>query len=364
MRTVHSWGVLALYAFLSAACGSDNPSNPPATTNAVSSATGGAAGATNTSSGAGGDTGSSDTTAGAGGSATGGAAGQNTGGGGGMAMPEGGPGGCHAPSVAGTAARSSEGVLTNYPAFHFLKSKGDFEITSIYFKLQKLPSFNSIQVWGDLKNTGTSQLCIPLVDTFNVGSQDVLVVVDGDAYKDTGTVSDTCLEPGGKALFKGIQNQVSGTLLDSPTTVTYAVSGFSSGILAIPHPSDPLLVSAAPKQSSLGWVLGGKMKAVNTIYNLKVGIYVRDPNGLLYDDTDAFPNDLNTIYALTDFDFESYPVDNQFCDYERFETFIEGPKPLAYGGANLDPVLEGRSLERASRVEAFSSAKKALRAAR
>jgi hypothetical protein len=356
MRTVHSWGALALYALLSAACGSDNPSNPPGPAAASSV---GAGGGGSSGSGGGGN-------AGSGGSATtgsSGAAGQSSGGSGGMAMPEAGPGGCTAPSVAGTAARSSEGVLTNYPAFHFVKSNGDLDITSIYFKLQKLSTFNSIQVWGELKNTGTSQQCIPLVDTFDIGSQDVLVVVDGDAYKSSSGVTETCVEPGGKALFKGIQNDVSGTLLDSPSTVTYAVSGFVSSMRSLRSPSDPVLVSAAPKKSMTGWVVGGKMKAVATIYNLKVGIYVRDPNGLIYDDTDAFPNNLGTIEELTDFDFETYPVDNQFCDYERFEEFIEGPKPIAFGG-NPEPALESRSLEHALRLDAFDRAKKVLRGAR
>ena len=60
------------------------------------------------------------------------------------------------------------------------------------------------------------------------------------------------------------------------------------------------------------------MKAPATIWNLKIGLYIRDPNGLLYADTDAFPNDLGTINALSEFDFETFPTDNEICNYERF----------------------------------------------
>jgi hypothetical protein len=366
MRTVKSAGALTL-CFILTACGSDSAGNAngPSTTTATSGTqgtggTGGAAtsGSGGTSTGAGGTSSSSS-----GGTAvgTGGSGAPDAGGGG--AKPSDGGSSCGAPSVAGTAGHSAEGILTNFPGFHFTKTGGDFTITSIYFKLQQLSTFNSIQVWGDLKNTGTTQLCIPLADTFNIGSQDVIVVVDGDAFKGSSSVSDTCLEPGGKAFFKGIQNDVSASLLAANPTITYAISGFRSTMLEIRHPSDPVLLSAAPTQTSLGWALAGKMRAPATIWNLEVGVYVRDPNGLLYNDIDAFPSDLGTIPGLTEFDFATNSSPNQFCDYERFESFIDGPKTSAFG-EKTSSALQGRALEYTSRVEAFHTAKNLLASAK
>jgi hypothetical protein len=329
-------------ASMMSGCGDDKGTGPSGTGGSPQAGTGG----DSVTAGTGGGTGGNRGTGGIAG--TGGAGGGIAGTGGGIAGSSGGTGGgsgaCSAPSVAGTASVSADGVLTNDPQLHFTKLGGDIVITSAYFQLQALPSFNSVQVWGDLRNNGPRQLCIPLADTFTIGSQDVLVVVEGKPYMDSfSQVSDVCIEPGASAVFNGIQNQVSASLLSGSSTVSYQITGLTLSPAATPHPLDPEVLSAAPKQVSLGWDLAGQMRTrSDIIYNLGVDVFIRDANGLLYDDTSAFPGNLGDLPALTTIDFESSPVTSKFCAYERFDSFIAGSMNLRAFEDSDDPVQQRR----------------------
>ncbi|HXU01287.1 MAG TPA: hypothetical protein VN903_09860, partial [Polyangia bacterium] len=239
----------------------------------------------------------------------------------------GGSANCGAPSVAGTAAKNPDGILTNYPQLRITKAAGDFAITTVYFNLTAFDATtSSIRVWGDLKNNGPSQLCIPLHQSFAIGTQDVLCVVDGNPYQIEALTSPVvCVEAGGTTVFYGIENSVSPTLLADATTLSYEFSGLVVSPPGTPHPDDPVLLSAAPKQVSGGWALAGQMRSgSNDIFNVDVTVYIRDPNGLIFDDRSAFPFDLGTIAANTMFDFETYSIATQFCAYERFDEFLIG----------------------------------------
>src|SRR6476659_3597908 len=90
---------------------------------------------------------------------------------------------CGAPSFLGPATRSSEGVLTNHPEFHFTKTGGTFDIATAYFDMLKTPTFNSLAMYGDVVNNTKIQQCVPYVDQFDVGSQSLSTNVDGPAYE-------------------------------------------------------------------------------------------------------------------------------------------------------------------------------------
>ena len=289
-------------------------------------------------------------------SACGGGSGKGHGGAGGGGL--GGTGGSSScASVAGTAAMNPDGVLTNYPSLRITKVQGDLAITTVYFKVDTGSSFNTVRVWGDLKNNGSSQLCIPLYESFNIGTQDVLVVVDGNPYQSIGSVTDVCVEPGGMAAFTGIQNNVSATLLSSATSVSYEFSGLVLSPSEIPEPNDPTVLSIGVRQVTGGWALGGQMRSgPMTIYNLDVQAYIRDPNGLLYDDQDAFPSDLADIAPNTTFDFVTYATTAQFCDYLRFDSFIEGSMTAAAFGDPNNP-LQARRSEAQRRKTAIRTAR-------
>jgi len=237
-----------------------------------------------------------------------------------------------------------DGILTNVPSLRIAKLAGDLTITTVYFRLEVGTSFNTVWVWGDLKNTGPDQRCIPLYETFDIGTQDVLVVVDGNPYQsDLTGVTDVCLEPGGTAAFNGIQNYVSATLLSSATSVSYEFSGLVLSPSEVPDPYDPVVLSVAPRQVTGGWALGGQMKSgAMTIYNLGVQAYIRDANGLLYDDQTAYPSDLGDIPPNTTFDFETFSTDSQFCSYLRFDSFIEGSMTAAAFGDPNNPLAARR----------------------
>jgi hypothetical protein len=79
-----------------------------------------------------------------------------------------------------------------------------------------------------------------------------------------------------------------------------------------------------------------------TIYNLGVQAYIRDANGLLYDDQTAYPSDLGDIPPNTTFDFETFSTDSQFCSYLRFDSFIEGSMTAAAFGDPNNPLAARR----------------------
>ena len=270
-------------------------------------------------------------------SACGGGSGKGGGGG------AGGSSSCSA-AIAGTATMNPDGILTNVPSLRITKLAGDLTITTVYFRVDMGTSFNTVWVWGDLKNNGASQLCIPLYESFAIGAQDVLVVVDGNPYQsDLSGVTDVCVEPGGTAAFNGIQNNVSATLLTSATSVSYEFSGLVLSPSEIPDPYDPVVLSASPRQVTGGWALGGQMQSgAMTIYNLGVQAYIRDANGLLYDDQTAYPSDLGDIAPNTTFDFETFPTDSQFCSYLRFDSFIDGSMTAAAFGDPNNPLAARR----------------------
>src|SRR3954451_14733800 len=116
---------------------------------------------------------------------------------------------CGAPSFLGPAKPSAEGVLTNRPDFHFAKTGGTLDIATAYFDLLKTPTFNSLAMLGDVVNNTKVQQCVPYVERFDVGTQALVASVDGLAYELEGSVvTIVCLDPGGRAIYRAIQNDV------------------------------------------------------------------------------------------------------------------------------------------------------------
>jgi hypothetical protein len=242
---------------------------------------------------------------------------------------------CGAPSFLGPAGRSSEGVLTNHPEFHFTKTGGTLDVASAYFDMLKTPALNSLAMYGDVVNNTRVQQCVPYVDQFDVGTQSLVTTVDGPPYELEGSiVTLVCLEPGGRAIFRAIQNDVDPTLLDSPITVSYSISSYPTTPPNRRHPDEPQIVSASPTPGESGWTLRGRMRAgPKEINTLEVFVYIRDPNGLVYNLLRVLPGDLHTIAPGTDLDFETPPNAAEFCSYDLFSRFIDGPEaPMNDGG--------------------------------
>jgi hypothetical protein len=74
-------------------------------------------------------------------------------------------------------------------------------------------------------------------------------------------------------------------------------------------------------------------KEINT---LETFVYVRDPNGLVYNLFRALPGELHTIPARSEFDFETQPNPAEFCAYDLFNRFIDGPEPPMNDGGFSD----------------------------
>ena len=74
-------------------------------------------------------------------------------------------------------------------------------------------------------------------------------------------------------------------------------------------------------------------KEINT---LEVFVYVRDPNGLVYNMLRTLPGDLHTIPPRSEFAFEAPPNVAEFCSYELYSRFIDGPEPPMPDGGLSD----------------------------
>jgi len=236
---------------------------------------------------------------------------------------------CLAPSALGVAGRSSDGVLTSHPAFHFTKTGGNLDIVTAYFELDLLSDFNSLVAWGDVQNNTRTQQCAPYVDEFSVGMLGAVTVIDGPAYELPGSqVSYICFEPGGSAIFRTIQNiGVPATALDGEVTISYSFTGIPFAPPNRRHPDDPQIVSVSVKQDPVGWRVSGQMRAgPMSVHTLQVRVYIRDPNGLLYKDFQLKPGAGHTVPAGSLFDFETDPNPAEFCSYEIFNRFIDGPE--------------------------------------
>jgi hypothetical protein len=379
------------------ACGSEDSSNPAAAGGAggdggTGGADGGAAGSAGMAgtageagtAGAAGTAGQAGTAgtgpdAGSGGSAAGGTAGTGVGGtagSGGAGTGGGGTGGTSGsggtsgtggttPSRTGPVSRTTNGILTNHPQFQFTGT-GDLVITTAYFLLTRLSSFNSLQIWGDIENRGTKNLCIPLAD-LAIGGVDILTVVDGPAYDVSGTVTSACVPPNGKAAFSSIENEVAGTILDGSPTVVYSFTALDRPA-ALRHPDEPAILQPKVAAVSRGWGVTGSMQTrANYIYNFGIDIYARDSSGVLFDTATAFPGNLATLAPNTTMTFEtspaelgvSNPVDGPFEGFELYTSFIEGMARSASTSAPTED--EVRAEQRAARRTQVIAARQRLR---
>jgi hypothetical protein len=245
---------------------------------------------------------------------------------------------CGAPSFLGPAKLSSDGVLTNHPEFHFVKTGGTLDIVTAYFDMLKTPTFNSLAMYGDVVNNTKVQQCVPYVEQFDVGTQSLVANVDGRAYELEGSiVTMVCLDPGARGVFRAIQNDIDPTLLDAPITLSYTITSYAMTPPSRRHPDDPQVVEASPMPGEAGWTLRGHMKAgPKEINTLEVFVYVRDPNGLIYNLFRVLPGDLHTIAPRSELDFETEPNPAEFCSYELFNRFIDGPEPPTTDGGFSD----------------------------
>jgi hypothetical protein len=74
-------------------------------------------------------------------------------------------------------------------------------------------------------------------------------------------------------------------------------------------------------------------KEINT---LEVFVYVRDANGLVYNQLRTLPGDLHTIPARSELPFVTPPNAAEFCSYDLFSRFIDGPEPPMPDGGPSD----------------------------
>ncbi len=223
-------------------------------------------------------------------------------------------------------------VRTNAPHIGLLNHGVDWlEIVSIFFRVRVGGSFNTITIHGEIENRDQEMRCIPLVDVSRLDDVDVLTIADAAPHQsDVSDVTVACLPPGGRGVFRGIENEVSATILEDSKTFTYDISALKRDYS--PHPATPILLSMQRERGDDGtrWVSGQLMSAATPIYNLGIDFYAKDERGLVVDDTSAYPHELDTIGANTIVNYESYAFfwyTGEIAGIIQVIGFIDGPAP-------------------------------------
>jgi hypothetical protein len=223
-------------------------------------------------------------------------------------------------------------VRTNVSHIGLINQGVDWlEIVSIFFRVRVGGSFNTITIHGEIENRDQEMRCIPLVDVSRLDDVDILMIADAAPHQsDVSDLTVACLPPGGRGVFRGIENEVSATILEDSQTFTYDISALKRDYS--PHPATPILLSMQRERSNDGTrrVSGQLMSAATPIYNLGIDFYTKDERGLVVDDTSAYPHDLDTIGANTIVDYESYAFfwyTGEIAGLIQVMSFINGPAP-------------------------------------
>lgn len=190
------------------------------------------------------------------------------------------------------SVQTKNGVLTNHPELTYTASNGGFTVTTLNMRVRTTSS-NTLMIYGDVTNTSGSTKC--LVDvTVNVGSTSATGLVYGTEWVDDGSSfgsPTSCLGAGESAPFVATASNVSSTAITSASNVSFVFSDFTLAVgTYVPHTARPVSVTSTRTTSdSCGSIVHVTLSASpTTIYNVAVGIFARDANGLLTDWATAY----------------------------------------------------------------------------
>lgn len=226
-------------------------------------------------------------------------------------QPDAGPPSC-------TASMSADGVLTNHPEATFRNLGGPLVLRTAYIDVIERPTLTSFIMFGEVENTGTTIQCTPLPDLY-VSYLRLYPTVEGPPAIQSGTVSSTCIPPGGRGVLFAIENDVSPSILEPLTLVEYAMDS-RAPFGAVDTTANPLIETSEVRMTSTGLVIGGTARTFVPIENVSIEFFGRNACGLVYSSWTAYPEDFETTRVGT-FEFETFP-----------ETFDQLEIPVSWVG--------------------------------
>jgi hypothetical protein len=185
----------------------------------------------------------------------------------------------------GGASSAGSGSPFNPPNLKIVdKSTSPTGLVVVALNPQYVAAANSAEIFGVVKNNGSTPVCFPYVNiNLVVGGISVFSgkgQVDGVKYvlSDTDTLGLPCVPPGHQAGFYAIDNASAGA--DKPETaeVSFSFSNFNG---AYPSPDYPLLSGSVMATMPLGgYGFSGSALITKSIHNVALTGYPRDGSGL------------------------------------------------------------------------------------
>jgi len=272
----------------------------------------------------------------------------------------------------GEGAAISGVTLTNAPHIGFRHVGEDALImVTANFIIEDTDGNGVGTVWmyGDVENQGAEMLCQMLTESFVFDyGEEQLVVITGNPYKSltSGSAASTeCIEPGDRAVWNGLILDTPADFIEKAQQLTYDFDGSLFFTDYQPSPYEPAVLYVDPRAGDLGWFISGLIRTrTSPIYNVGIDFFARSRNGLIFDDTTVYPEDLGTLDPNTTIYYQSPPffLSDELPDtLSYFVGYIEGTDP----GLNFKLTFDApEDSEHGRRTLAVARARRALRDAK
>lgn len=230
-------------------------------------------------------------------------------------------------------------------------------------------TLNYIELFGEVKNTGTSLVCFPRIN-FEFVNTSGTVLWNGTGYADTApyissssTLSTSCLKPGESGAIWSNELPASPITVASIAEFTGTLDGLATTVTPFPHTLTTSIVQDTIYVDNNHWAMSGSFKPSQTVRNIGITGYTKSSSGLLTGRLTATNLDsiaANTAWPFaTDLGIEGPKPASLLASVE----FILGTELTATAGAmsplTTDPVLDPIAIEqRTARKQA--EARKAL----
>ena len=180
-------------------------------------------------------------------------------------------------------------------------------------------SINYVEWFGEVKNTGSSQVCFPTA-TFTFSGSNNVVLWTGTTYADTppyldssSTLSMPCLAAGETGAFWDNDLPTSAVLVSAVASLTVTLTGSTyTGVTSFPEQMTVAPVSDTIYKDGNHFAMSGSFTPQQTVYNIGIAGYTKAASGLLSGHLTA--TNLGTVTAGTTWSFTSL-------------TSIQGPQP-------------------------------------
>ena len=178
---------------------------------------------------------------------------------------------------------------------------------------------NYVEWFGEVKNTGSSQVCFPTA-TFTFSGSNNVVLWTGTTYADTppyldssSTLSTPCLAAGETGAFWDNDLPTSAVLVSAVASLTVTLTGSTyTGVTPFPEQMTVAPVSDTIYKDGNHFAMSGSFTPQQTVYNIGIAGYTKAASGLLSGHLTA--TNLGTVTAGTTWSFTSL-------------TSIQGPQP-------------------------------------